>query len=120
MIAEHEGKDGIFRAILLDNKIIGTISIEQKSDVYRQDAEIGYFLLADNQSKGVMTEAVKQICEIAFAELDIVRITGLVYEANIASQKVLKKNGFILEGTMKKAVIKNGKIQNLCIYGKLK
>ena len=120
MIAEHEGKDGIFRAILLDNKIIGTISIEQKSDVYRQDAEIGYFLLADNQSKGVMTEAVKQICEIAFAELDIVRITGLVYESNIASQKVLKKNGFILEGTMKKAVIKNGKIQNLCSYGKLK
>lgn len=120
MIAEQEGKDGIFRAILLDNKIIGTISVEQKSDVYRQDAEIGYFLLADNQSKGIMTEAVRQICKIAFDELDIVRITGLVYEPNIASQKVLKKNGFVLEGTMKNAVIKNGKIQNLCIYGKLK
>lgn len=120
MVAEHEGKDGIFRAILLDNKIVGTISIEQKSDVYRKDAEIGYFLLTDNWAKGIMTEAVKQICEIAFAELDIVRITGLVYEPNIASQKVLKKNGFSLEGMMKNAVIKNGEIQDLCIYGKLK
>ena len=120
MIAEHEGKDGVFRAILLDDKIIGTISIEQKSGVYRKDAEIGYFLLTDNQSKGLMTEAVKQICEIAFSELDITRITGLVYEPNIASQKVLKKNGFSLEGTMKNAVIKNGKVQDLCIYGKLK
>ena len=120
MIAEHEGKDGVFRAILLDDKIIGTISIEQKSGVYRKDAEIGYFLLTDNQSKGLMTEAVKQICEIAFSELDIIRITGLVYEPNIASQRVLKKNGFSLEGRMKNAVIKNGEIQNLCIYGKLK
>lgn len=86
----------------------------------KEDAEIGYFLLTDNQSKGLMTEAVKQICEIAFSELDIIRITGLVYEPNIASQKVLKKNGFSLEGTMKNAVIKNGKVQDLCIYGKLK
>ena len=56
MIAEHEGKDGVFRAILLDDKIIGTISIEQKSGVYRKDAEIGYFFLTDNQSRGLMTE----------------------------------------------------------------
>ena len=76
--------------------------------------------MTDNQSKGLMTEAVKQICEIAFSELDIIRITGLVYEPNIASQRVLKKNGFSLEGRMKNAVIKNGEIQNLCIYGKLK
>ena len=119
MANENEGKKGVFREIIEDGEIIGTISVEQKEDVYRKDAEIGYYLLPERCSKGIMTEAVKQICEIAFQELDIIRITGLIYEPNIASRKVLEKNDFVLEGLMKNAVIKNGEIYNLCIYGKL-
>ena len=57
---------------------------------------------------------------VAFEKLDIIRITGLVYEPNIASRKVLEKNNFILEGVMKKAVIKNNNIYDLCIYGKVR
>ena len=120
MVKENEGKTGIFREIIVDGKIIGTISVEQKEDVYRKDAEIGYYLLPEEYSKGIMTEAVRQICETAFEKLDIIRITGLVYEPNIASRKVLEKNNFILEDTMKKAVIKNNNIYDLCIYGKNK
>ena len=118
IVKENEGKTGIFREIIVDGKIIGTISVEQKEDVYRKDAEIGYLLLQEKYSKGIMTEAVNQICKIAFQELDIIRITGLIYEPNLASRKVLEKNGFILEGLMRDAVIKNGAIYNLCIYGK--
>lgn len=120
MVSEHDGKDGVFRAITVDNEIVGTISVEQKSDVYRKDAEIGYFLLTQHWFKGIMTYAVKQICELAFKDLDIIRITGLVYESNIASQKVLEKSGFELEGIMKDAVTKNDVIYNLYVYGKRK
>ena len=66
-----------------------------------------------------MTEAARQICELAFASLDIIRITGLVYEPNIASRRVLEKNGFTLEGMMKNAVVKDGNVYDLCVYGKL-
>lgn len=118
MVNENEGKKSVFRAIVVNDKIIGTISVEQKEDVYRKDAEIGYFLLSEQWSKGIMTEAVAQICEISFRELDIIRITGMVYEPNTASRKVLEKNGFVLEGVMKNAVSKNENIFNLCIYGK--
>lgn len=118
MVKEKEGKTGIFRKILVDNRIIGNISVEQKEDVYRRDGEIGYFLLPERYSQGIMTEAVGQICETAFQELDIIRITGLVYAPNIASRRVLEKNGFVLEGLMKNAVTKNGDTYNLCIYGK--
>ena len=120
MVAEHEGKDGIFRAIMLDGELVGMISVEQKGDVYRMDAELGYSLCTAQWSKGIMTEAVRQACLLAFGELDIVRITGMVYEANRASRKVLERNGFVLEGTLRNAVVKNGQIQNLCVYGKLK
>ncbi|MDO4313760.1 MAG: GNAT family N-acetyltransferase [Eubacteriales bacterium] len=120
MANENEGNNGVFREIVVNDKIIGTISVERKEDVYRKDAEIGYYLLQEEYSKGIMTKAVEQICEIAFRELDIIRITGLIYEPNIASRRVLEKNGFSMEGVMKNAVIKNEAVFDLCIYGKLK
>lgn len=120
MVAKHDGKDGIFRAVAADDKIVGNISVEQKSDVYCKDGEIGYLLLTDCWSKGIMTEAVRQICAAAFSELEIIRITGLVYAPNIASQRVLEKNGFVREGLQKDAVYKAGKIYDLCLFGKLK
>ena len=120
MVQQSEGKNGIFRKIIADGKIVGTISVEQKDDVYRKDAEIGYYVLPEAYSKGITTEAARQICEIAFETLEIIRITGLVYEPNIASRKVLEKNGFVLEGIMKQAVTKENNIYNLCIYGKVK
>ena len=118
MAREQEGKEGIFRAIIVDGKYVGNISVEKKSDVSCKDAEIGYLLLTEKWSKGIMTKAVNEICEIAFDKLDIVRITGLVYKPNIASQRVLEKNDFVLEGIMKNAVFKNGNIYDMCIYGK--
>ena len=93
MVSGHDGKDGVFRAISVDGKIVGNISVEQKADVY---------------------------CKIAFSELDIIRITGLVYAPNIASRRVLEKNAFIQEGLQRNAVYKDGNIFDLCVYGKLK
>ena len=119
MVTEHDGKDGVFRAIMVDGIVVGNISVEQKSDVYCKDGELGYLLLTDYWSKGIMTEAVRQICEIAFAELDIIRITGLVYAPNVASQRVLEKNGFMREGIQKNAVFKDGQIYDLFLYAKL-
>lgn len=120
MVSEHDGKDGIFRAIAADGKIVGNISVEQKSDVYCKDGEIGYLLMTDYWSRGIMTEAVRQICAVAFSELDIVRITGLVYAPNTASIRVLEKNGFVCEGIQRNAVYKDDKIYDLCLFGKLK
>ena len=120
MVSEHDGKDGVFRAIVVDGRVAGNISVEQKADVYSRDAEIGYMLLTEYWSRGIMTRAVRQICETAFKELDIIRITALVYAPNIASQRVLEKNGFVREGLQRNAVSKNGRVFDLCLYGKLK
>ena len=120
MVSEHDGKDGIFRAIAADGKIVGNISVEQKSDVYCKDGEIGYLLMTDYWSRGIMTEAVRQMCAAAFKELDIIRITGLVQAPNTASIRVLEKNGFVREGLQRNAVYKDDKIYDLCLFGKLK
>ncbi len=120
MVNHHDGVNGIFRAVVVDDRVVGTISVEQKEDIYQKDGEIGYFLHTDQWSKGIMTEAVKQICDLAFCELDILRITAHLYAPNLPSRRVLEKNGFLLEGTMKNAIVKDDHIFDLCIYGKVK
>ena len=120
MTLDRDGKDGVFRAVCLDGKVVGNISVEQGTDVYRCGAEIGYMLDRGVWSRGIMTEAAGLICKEAWRLLDILRITGRVYEPNRASRRVLEKNGFELEGLLKQAVDKNGNIYNLCIYGKVK
>lgn len=120
MVEENEGKNGTFRAILVDEQIVGSISVERKADVYHFDAELGYMLMTDYLNRGIMTEAVRLICPVAFKELGLNRITANVYDANLASKRVLQKNGFLHEGTLRRAVIKNEIVYNLDVYGLLK
>ena len=118
--AQTDGKSGLYRAILYEGRAVGSIAVEQGSDVHIRDAEIGYMLLPEFSGRGIMTEAVGKLCSLAFETLDIVRVTAIIFSPNTASRRVLEKNGFTLEDVRKRALFKNGEFYDLCIYGKLK
>lgn len=117
VVFKNEGTEGIYRAIIVEDKIVGMISLTKKIDVYRKDAEISYVLADKYWGNGITTEAVKVICQLAFEQLDIIRITGVIFGPNEASRKVLLKCGFTPEGTLKDAIYKNGKVMDLCYFG---
>ena len=104
MVAENEGKEGVWRAIVVDGQIVGSISVERMADELRNVGSIGYMILTPFWSQGVGTEAVRQMCGIAFRELALDRIIGEVFPENLASGRVLEKNGFQLEETRVGAV----------------
>ena len=112
MVTDNDEITGIHRAIVCDGKLIGSISVEKKED----DAEIGYMLLYEYTNKGIATEAVKQVCTIAFKVLSFEQITANVFQPNIASIRVLLKNGFKYKGAIPNAVIKDGNVYDLLIY----
>ena len=120
MVSEQDGKEGVFRAVVVDGKVVGNITAEREDDVCCKDCILGYLLLSEYWSKGIMTEAVHQFCKIVFEELDVVRITGRVFAPNAGSRKVLERNGFALEGIQKKAAFKIGEIYDVFLYVKLK
>ena len=111
-VSENEAVTGIYRAIVYDRKLIGSISVEKKDD----DAEIGYMLLNEYSNKGIGTEAVRQVCSIAFKILSLEQITANVFQPNIASIRVLLKNGFKYKGAIPNAVIKGGNVYDLLTY----
>jgi ribosomal-protein-alanine N-acetyltransferase len=110
----------ILRAIDIDGIAVGSIGIFLKDDVYCKSAELGYWLGEPFWGKGIMTQAVKQICKMAFEKYDIVRIFAEPYADNTASRRVLEKAGFRLEGILRKSVYKKGQIMDSCIYALIK
>lgn len=109
-----------FFAILLDNVIVGSIGIVTKTDIYRKNFEIGYFLDEKYWGKGIATKAIKAATSYAFSNFDVVRIYAEPFADNQGSRKALEKSGFTLEATLKRTVIKNGIIKDSCIYSVLK
>lgn len=59
--------------------------------------ELGYMILPEYHNKGYVTEAVKTLLDFAFNTLNFHSIEAIIDPNNIASEKVLQKNGFVKE-----------------------
>lgn len=103
-------------AIDVNGEAVGGIGIHPQSDVYAKNAELGYWLAEPFWGKGIITKAIPQIIEFAFKTYDIRRVFARPYGRNIASQKVLEKNGFKLEAKLEKTIFKNDKYEDELIY----
>lgn len=108
------------RAITVDDVAIGSIGVFRRDNVHRLTAEMGYYITEDYWGKGVVTEAVKQMCRFIFDNTDIVRIFADPYDFNVASCRVLEKAGFVYEGTLRKNAVKNGRLVDMKLYAILK
>jgi RimJ/RimL family protein N-acetyltransferase len=103
-------------AIIVDGKPVGSIGLHLQTDILRKNAEIGYWLGEQYWGKGIITQAVPQMIDYGFNNMDIVRIFARIFETNKASQKVVEKCGFILEGKYEKTIFKNNEFIDELIY----
>lgn len=107
-------------AIIYNDRAIGGIGIILQTDVYRRNAEIGYWIGEKYWHKGFVTKALNAMVNYTFSTFDVDRIFAQVFESNEASKRVLEKTGFRFEARLKKAIIKNNKIQDCLIFSILK
>ena len=119
MLSADENETFAF-AIMVDDKVVGSIGIFRQGNIHSQTAELGYYIAEEYWGKGIMTEAVKQICAYVFAKSDIIRIYAEPFAYNIASCRVLEKVGFQYEGTLRSNAVKNGKVIDMEMYSLLK
>ncbi len=118
-LAADEG-EALCRAIEIDGQAAGSVGLFRGNDVYRKCAELGYWLAEEYWGRGVMTEAVRQLCAEGFAKWDVGRIYAEPFADNIGSRRVLEKAGFALEGTMRRGAYKNGAYRDWCMYALLR
>ena len=107
-------------AITVDDRAIGSIGVFRRENIHFRTAELGYYIGEPYWGKGYATSAVKQVCRYVFDHTDILRIFAEPFARNAASCRVLEKAGFICEGTMRRGVYKNGRVQSYCMYALLR
>lgn len=108
------------KAIVVDGRVAGSIGMMRMEDIYRKNAEVGYFLGEVYWGKGIMTIALRQFVDYIFHTFDIIRISAPVIEHNRASQRVLEKVGFRKEAYHIKSIFKNGEYLNELVYALLR
>lgn len=107
-------------AVVKDGKCIGSIAAFRGQNIHYRTAEIGYYLSEIYWGRGIMTEAVGELCDYVFKNTDIVRLYAEPFSDNAASCRVLEKNNFTLEGTLRNNAFKKGKLRDMKMYAKIK
>ncbi len=105
-----------FQAIVVNDEVIGSMTLEQGVGDYRCKAELGYVSARKYWGHGHMTHAVALAVERGFKELGVARIEAKVHPANIGSQRILEKNAFVREGLLRKAIVRKGNVEDIYLY----
>ena len=111
------GETDIFAyAITVEGAVAGSIAASRRHNIHRRTAELGYFLAEEYWGRGIMTDAIRQLCDIVFQTSDILRIFAEPFSYNAASRRALEKAGFTREGTLINNAVKNGRVQDMALY----
>jgi ribosomal-protein-alanine N-acetyltransferase len=81
--------------------------------------ELGYWLAEPFWGRGIAVEACRAVLNHAFREITPERIQARVIAGNAASVRVLEKLGFQYEGTLRRAILRRGKHEDMMIYAML-
>jgi len=96
----------------------GGIGIRLGEDVHRQTANLGYWLGEEFWGRRIMTEVVSAVVTYCFEKFPLDRIYAEVYSNNPPSARVLEKAGFVLEGRLRKNVVKEKEILDSLLYAR--
>ena len=83
-------------------------------------AEIGYLLGEVHWGRGYMVEALTGLINVAFSELGLRRLEATVDARNVASNALLLKLSFTLEGCLRQRWVSAGETPDVNMFGLLK
>jgi ribosomal-protein-alanine N-acetyltransferase len=96
MLAEQEAGAGAYYVLVDgDGSVLGRFNLYRFAD---GTAELGYRVAQHAAGRGLATAAVRELCALAAARHGLRTLRAATSSDNIASQKVLAKNGFVSAG----------------------
>ncbi|MFN8169194.1 MAG: GNAT family protein [Candidatus Nanopelagicales bacterium] len=93
LVAQVDGR-ALEHVILDGDAIVGRIRLAGIVRGAFQSTPMGYWVAREHNGRGLATAAVAEMLGIAFDELGLHRVQAETLEHNVASQRVLARNGF--------------------------
>jgi ribosomal-protein-alanine N-acetyltransferase len=94
MLRQYASGSALPHVILADGQIVGRIALTNIARGPFQSGQLGYWVAASVNGRGVATAAVADLVRTAFDELGLHRIEAGTLTHNGGSQRVLERNGF--------------------------
>jgi ribosomal-protein-serine acetyltransferase len=110
--------DGFQTAIVRDGAIVGLAGYH-RIDWANRATSIGYWLSADEQGRGTMTEAVRALVDHAFGPLGLERVEIAAAVGNARSRAVAERLGFREEGVRRRAERVGDRVLDHVVYALL-
>ena len=117
---QRQGKEVTFAVRKDHGEMIGAVGADSFEVGASHRAEIGYWLARPYWGQGIMTDAVRAYVGYAFDGLKLLRLTAHVLAFNVGSTRVLEKNGFKLEGRLRKHFRKGESLYDAYCFGLLR
>lgn len=103
-------------AIRQHRTTIGTIGLTYQEDIYRLNAEVGFWVAEEYWGKGLATAAVGAITAYAFQQHQLRRLFASVLQENTASCRVMEKVGYVLALHNRNNILKEGQLHDELVY----
>ncbi len=107
-------------AIEIDGRACGGIGARSGAGERAVGAEFGYWLGRRHWGQGRMTRIVFAFAPWVMESLSLERLQATVLDFNLASARVLQKNGFLEEGVLRRAVRKDGVVHDLRLFARIR
>lgn len=120
-IATRPESDFDFIIVLKNGLRVGMVSLTE-IDLVNRNAVPGRFLIGDEaavKGKPVAVEAMSLVYQLAFDQLNIYRLHGIVAEKNIKMIKWQVYLGMKVEGVLRSHLFQNGSFENAKVLGLL-
>jgi ribosomal-protein-alanine N-acetyltransferase len=95
-----------------DGEFLGRISIRKQEDAQQGIWDLGFYIVPEHQGNNYMTEVVRAVLAFGFDKLDAQKVEASYALWNIASERVLQKNGMTDESNHSKTDKENGFMKN--------
>ena len=101
----EKGAEYIFTLVRKeDDELIGMLGVHEEQG----RVNIGFWTHPKHQSYGYMTEALGGVLKLVFKELELKAVEACHADWNIASRRVLEKNGFRFKRHLEEGFLKGG------------
>ena len=111
--------DDVNLLVCADGTPVGSIGLRQAKAPTWGVGDLGYQIAPDHWGNGYATEAVALVCQHAFEERRLHKVTAGVFEGNDASCRVLEKVGFEEEGRLREEAFVRGEHVDVRKFGLL-
>ncbi|WP_457948201.1 GNAT family N-acetyltransferase [Pseudarthrobacter sp. alpha12b] len=117
--AERDSGTALSMVLARDDGILGLLTLSSIVRGAFQNAHLGYWISRSFQGRGLMTAAVAAALDIAKDNLGLHRLEAATLVHNVASQRVLEKNGFEAYGTARAYLQIAGQWQDHRMYQRI-